>query len=113
MRIENRTEKDKWLSAPYGTKVWYRPIKESGSRNAQLQDWLVSYVPIFHDDFIYVVDDQYAQLRKACYDGFDIEVYFNQKWIPIRTPQWTWPVDRYCITSASENEESAKLQYAV
>lgn len=64
------THKDEicyWAEHPDDTPVWYRDIDKT--------KWETTTVPIWEPDAIYIVDNEWAELRKAQADGHQLEVY--------------------------------------
>ena len=55
----------RWACSPSNTAVWYT-IKEYG-------DWFKTSNPSWMEDGIYIVDDKWAELRKAQADGKQLQ----------------------------------------
>ncbi len=55
----------RWVKAPNGTEVWWRNEKET--------EWIRKDNVLFYNNMIYVVDDEWAELRKAQIDGKQLQ----------------------------------------
>ena len=69
------THKDEikyWAEHPDETKVWWRGIDDI--------DWMSSDKPLWTDRHIYIVDDQWAELRKAQADGKQLQFCIYDEW---------------------------------
>ena len=79
-------------------KVWFRKESEVG-------EWWLTDNPIFTEGYIYVPDDEYAELRKALFDGKSVEVNRNSilgkvgyDWREIeKSDMWVFPPHYYRI----------------
>ena len=54
-----------WAEHPDRTKLW--------SRSKNGDKWLIVQNPSWRDDYVYIVDDEWAELRKAQADGHELE----------------------------------------
>ena len=71
-----KTEIDLWSSMPEGTKVW---------RYGILTGWKIQSEPLWEKEYIYVVNDDNAEIIKQWYDDFSkIEMYYTgpAEWLP-------------------------------
>lgn len=59
-------EIERWAKATDGVKVW--------CRNEKGTEWTLKDNVIFNNDMIYVVDDEWAELRKAQIDGKQLQL---------------------------------------
>jgi len=59
-------------------------------------DWSITYEPTFVKSFHYVQNDEYAEFRKAYFDGKTIEVYLGSYWVDF-TNNWGLPIKYYRI----------------
>ena len=62
-------EMKRWAESPKGTKVWLRCSKNDS--------WKLSDDPQFWSDCIYIIDDEWADLRKAQADGKQLQVFVD------------------------------------
>ena len=69
--IQQLKEIERWTKAPSRTQVWYRSKK--GGKWVKI-DW-----PIWRGSLIYVIDDPFAELRKAQYDGKQLQFYCSDE----------------------------------
>ena len=122
--MKHATEIKRWADMPEGTSVWTKDINGK---------WYKTASPVWHKNEIYIVDDEWAELRKAQVDGKQIEFNISvDKWIPVsfidetsrRSPkdyrvkpepvyEWQWyyeDVDGYILTSEFYTEEAAKIE---
>jgi len=60
-----------WAEHPFGTKVWCKTEKEWLRQNCS--GWLPVYT--------YIVDNEWAELRKAQADGKQLQLKLQDKWI--------------------------------
>lgn len=61
-----------WSKHANGTTVWARPIEGEG-------DWIKG-MPAWYEEYCYVVDNEWAELRMAQIDGRKLQKVFNGKW---------------------------------
>ncbi len=64
--MEHSRQIKRWADCPDGTKVWIKNNTEG---------WTLLETPMWLPDEVYVVDDEYSDLRKAYLEGKEIEVY--------------------------------------
>ncbi len=96
---------------PYGTKVWYRPVDEK-------RDWRKITSPGWGNEFLYVADDDWADLRMQQMDGKIIQISNDgTDWNDDYRTTFTYPLSYYRVTPEAgtkqkevemrENEEIA------
>ena len=61
-----------WSKHPDGTKVWLKSSKDT--------EWQITYLPRWGSDTIYIVDDEWSELRKAQADGKQLQTKLTNKW---------------------------------
>lgn len=67
-------EMERWAKAPDGTRMWFKDGDDL--------DWDTTLMPFWAESCIYIVDDEWAELRKAQADGKQLQVYQNMvKWV--------------------------------
>ena len=68
-----KNEFGRWLDAGK-PKIW---IKAQG-----LDNWMIVRTPTWYEGYTYIVDDEWAELRKSAYDGFTIQWRYteDEKW---------------------------------
>ncbi len=84
-----KAEFNRWINEGR-PQTWYKKNDE----------WTVLYTdPKWLKDGIYIVDDEYAEIRKSFYDGKTIQYYEESsgRWFVAASPSWTLPVDEYRI----------------
>lgn len=86
-----RKHKDALLHWLDGGNVWFRVAGDPKDT------WCLNSDPHFVEGYIYVPDDEYAELRKAWYDGEQIQVKSNGRWISVSKPDWVLPPEDYRI----------------
>ena len=59
----------RWANSPIGTEVWFK-----GKSKGKNCNWLKMRMPNWLEDTYYVVDDEYTEVRKAFYDGNQIQI---------------------------------------
>jgi len=74
------THKDeiiRWAKCPDGTKVWRKDKLDGEWQNFKAFEW--------RPDHIYIIDDEWAELRKAQIDGKQLQVKskYECKWIDV------------------------------
>ena len=78
-----------WAKSPEGTKVWVKPL--SG-------EWFKINNVSWDKDITYIVDDEYAELRKAQADGKTIEYKpIKGEWEYLEYPEWNKAPQTYRI----------------
>jgi hypothetical protein len=90
-------EIQRWSTAPT-MDVWLKPRQDSGK-------WILVDKPIsWTSDGIYILDDEYAEVRKAYYDGKVIQKFENNDWIDcVFEPQWdTSPPENFRVKRDTE-----------
>ncbi len=97
-----------WAEHPDGTKVWARP---------QSEDWLILGIPGWAPDVMYIVDDEWAELRKAQADGAMIQMLDRGSNIDLPKDWWktsfykiykTGSPNNYCIKPKEWYEDIPK-----
>ena len=93
--MKHKKEIKRWANSPDGTKVWVKIDTKQG--------WVPLVSPSFIKENVYIVDDEYATMRKAFMDGVTIQ-YNNcdNHWrdlildsdVPVA---WGYPVENYRI----------------
>lgn len=63
--MTHKTEIKRWANCPDGTKVYFKSSNENR--------WSVSSTPLWKEENIYIVDDEWAELRRAIIDGKTVE----------------------------------------
>ena len=63
--MKHEAEIKYWSEHPDGTKVWLKSSKDT--------EWQITYLPRWGSDAIYIVDDQWSDLRKAQADGKQLQ----------------------------------------
>ncbi len=83
----------RWANSPDGTKVWNR------HKNSESKFWYLVEEPRWHKDRIYIVNDEYAELRKAEIDGKTIEYNsIGGEWYSTHKKlNWNYPITDYRI----------------
>ena len=73
--------------------IWYRKKDEKEWKLLSPESLLGWY-----EDCIYVLDDEWAKLKKAFYDGKIIQYKtIKNNWVDIETPTWTLSIKTYRI----------------
>ncbi len=94
--MTHKKEIERWANCPDGTKVWVRG-------NGDSKGWFLfeSIDVIWNKNFIYIVDDEYAELRKAEADGKTIQMSNRDRtdWVDWDKPSYTRPAIEYRIKS--------------
>lgn len=95
--MKHEKEMIKWAKSPDNTAVWYNTKTADG--------WERIFAPGWHSEYVYVIDDEYANLRKAGSDGK--EILFNAnfgtkgpaKWTILNSNEagWDFPLEAYKI----------------
>ena len=68
--MKHKNEIMRWANSPEGTRVWIK--QEDGI-------WSKPYVPTWKKDSTYIVDDEWAEIRKAFFDNKTIQ-FLNEEW---------------------------------
>ena len=83
-----------WAEHPDGTKVWAR---------TQSEDWVILGIPSWAPDVIYIVDDEWVELRKAQVDGATIQRLLpGKRWHNVDNDWWKtsfYEIYRYAPTN--------------
>ena len=66
-------EMKRWAEAPDRTKVWHK-MKAADS-------WALDGAPAWLHDILYIVDDEWAELRKAQIDGKQLQIKLDGEWV--------------------------------
>ena len=91
----HRNEIIRWAKSPVNTEVWTRAKNCSSDLD---KVWHLLSAPQWVKDNYYVVDDMYATLRKAFFDGETIEyLYANGIWRETSNLDWCQPLEKYRI----------------
>ncbi|OQX82751.1 MAG: hypothetical protein B6D63_07235 [Candidatus Latescibacteria bacterium 4484_7] len=88
-----------WAEHPDGTKIWARP---------QSEDWLILGIPGWAPDVIYIVNDEWAKLRKANADGESLQILFDGCWIDV--PNDWWKKDFYALDHTVYGPEDFRVK---
>ncbi len=103
--MTHEKEIQRWSTTPDGTGVWYRYKNDTkwDKLNAAQVGW--------HDWCIYIVDDEYAELRKARMDGKVIQLLIECNWIDENSGKFDFihPVSEYRIKSEIQSMTVKKL----
>ncbi len=88
--MKHEREIKKWAEMPDGTFVFYKgPGEES---------WTNTRHPIWEEQVVYVVSDEWAKLRMAFYDG-ELQVYRPTGWCDYPSngsePKWEYPINQW------------------
>jgi len=62
----------RWAESPDGTKIWIK--------NKNFKEWTLKYHAMWNPESTYIVDDEWAEIRKAFIDGKTIELKFDEEW---------------------------------
>ena len=79
---KNRAAIEWFYEQPEDTEIWCR------KKNSE--DWFTTPEPTWSNEYIYVINDKYADFRKAIADGKEVE-YFNdysKEWEPLNTKMY-------------------------
>lgn len=81
----------RWAKCPNGTEIWHR---HKGDKK-----WLKTDEPNWYPTKIYIVDDEFAELRKAYADGKTIQQHNpqTQEWVDIQNPFFIYGTSCYRI----------------
>ena len=90
MKNIHKDEIIRFANAEQGTKVWSKISNEK---------WLLVNSAQWNPNNIYIVDDEYAELRKASADGKIIQYKHGSEWSDTLTDSWEITIDtsRYRI----------------
>ena len=70
----HKEERIRHANSRYGTKVWAKPENKN-------EKWTSTNTPSWTENIIYIVDDKWAELRKAQVDGKQLQVnYLGEGW---------------------------------
>jgi len=86
-------EFERWVKAGR-PRVWVKNVSDKEG------DWvLMPLLPTWFKNRVYVIDDEYAEIRKAFYDGKKIQwrCESEQEWYPLSYDDFYKPVDKYRI----------------
>ena len=125
------THKDeivRWANSAEGTNVWLKRVNGV---------WVIINAPSWDKNYIYIVADEWAELRKAQADGKQLEVLIGSTWISetllvghesvsgtnvwrIKSKEvyeWQWVIRTvstgiYDITNGSYTKEEAEDRYS-
>ena len=88
--MTHANEIKRWADCPDGTKIWYKtPISTT---------WSTIEYPSWTERVKYIVDDEYAELRKAHTDGKQIEFQsMSGVWWCMENPSWIEESSKYRI----------------
>ena len=91
--MKHKLEITRWANCPDNTDVWYR------QSNDEYIGWQLSKNPFWHPYCVYIVDDEWSEIRKAFIDGKTIEVYdcVDNSWKTIVTSTWIEKLEYYRI----------------
>ena len=67
-------EMNRWAKAPDGTNLWRRRLDEESD------EWTLHNDVTWNAWFIYIVDDEWAELRKAQTDGKQLQINYGSGW---------------------------------
>ena len=81
-----------WANSPLGTEVWYK-------RKNTKDKWTCSISVLWNKDYIHIVDNEWAELRKAQIDGKQLQFK------GLTTGQW------YDTTLKYEDINNSYIQY--
>ncbi len=89
--MKHKNEMIRWANSLDGTKVWNKPLGQKGWNCNDNPQWTITT--------IYIVDDGYAELRKAQLDGKSIQIdnFGNEEWATLTCPDFSQPVRMYRI----------------
>ncbi len=80
--MTHRKEIEHWAKQPDGTKVWHKYTNED-------KLWELEEFTYWEKDEIYIVDDEWAELRKAQIDGATLQFKNdNRDWVSINDDWW-------------------------
>ena len=127
MAHKHKDEITRWANSAESTNVWYK------SRDG---NWYLLDRPAWINKVAYIVDDEWAELRKAQADGKQLEVIIGSTWISetllighesvsgtnvwrIKSKEvyeWQWIIQdvssgKYDITNGSYTKEEAEDRY--
>jgi len=80
-----------WKDQPEGTRIWCK--MPDGYYPYYMSKWHLQSDPLWSSDAEYVINDEFAELRKAIADKKKIEVYNEDKWQPIEMVFSAVPTD--------------------
>ena len=87
--MKHEKEIKRWSECPDDTSVW---IKEPNEK------WWETDIPGWNPDTIYIVNDKYAELRKAYTEGKIIEYRYGiSEWKKLSNPSWNSKIESYRI----------------
>ena len=65
MKRIHEKEMIRFAKSPDRTRIWWRTIES--------RDWSTSYIPSWAKGYVYIVDDEWAEIRKGDADGIIIQ----------------------------------------
>ena len=74
-KMKHKKEIERWADCPDGTCVWMK---------LDLSTWELILYPSWRIGATFIVDDDWAKVRKAKVDGKDIEMRYCSRWIPAK-----------------------------
>ena len=80
--MTHKKEIIRWASSHNNTQVWYK-FKQPIAGNDD-KWYLTTYCPSWRSDCHYVVDDEWAEIRKAVIDGKTIQKETKRGWVDIK-----------------------------
>ena len=82
--MKHKDEIIRWANAKQGTKVWSKLSNKK---------WLLVNSAQWNPNNIYIIDDEYAELRKASADGKIIQYKHGSEWFDTLTDSWEIAID--------------------
>jgi hypothetical protein len=94
--MTHEKEIKRWAECPDGTKVWYRDTKD--------KEWdLIEYAAWDDASSVYIVDDEYAEVRKFFVDnGYIWRTNWDMVSEKQNNPDFSYPADHYSTSKPDE-----------
>jgi hypothetical protein len=100
MSHKHKEEIIRWANSPEGTKVWVR--------EEDMDEWFTTLHPSWYNGSKYIVDDEYAEVRKALAVGKTTQVLnADGHWYYVpegETPSWNLPPSSYRVKTEEQEE---------
>ena len=91
--MKHEKEICRWAKHPTKLKVWNKIYAGS-----PVKQWVLTSSPTWADEWDYIVDDEYAEIRKAYADGKTIECRVGiYKWQKLTNPYWDFKSEEYRV----------------
>jgi hypothetical protein len=94
--MTHRAEIERWAKCPDGTGVWVQ--RENGG------EWTLKIIATWNPDRIYIVDDEYAEVRKFFVDNGFVWIKIAFKWAKIFECDFLETIDHYATSNPEQSE---------